>query len=71
MDPTTKLAKPCVGNEIFLNGSKDNMIEDPVDFNEYENGRYYYREKGADDVPTQRFKVIDERHFTLHVVSIE
>jgi hypothetical protein len=67
----TESAKTRVRDEVFLDRAEYHIIKNPVDINENKHCRNKDRNNGTYNVPPQRFEVVNERHFSLIIISIK
>jgi hypothetical protein len=64
----TERAQEPVGNEIVPGRPHDDLVEDEIYEYEADDGGDEYEEDGADNMPAQRFEVVDEAHLRAVVV---
>src|SRR5690606_9247041 len=67
MNPFSQSAEGPVRNEFGTGGTQYDIMEDPVNIEEGENGTEAYGYQGANDMPSKFFDVIYEGHLPLSI----
>jgi hypothetical protein len=67
----TQIAETGVADEIIAYRPPDNLVEDPVHLDKYDDTDYDNGKGTADNMPAEGFQMVHERHFFLVRVSIK
>ena len=65
-----KVAKPFIGNEIFIGRGKQYLINYITDKNKDRNGPDKNSNDGTDDMPAQFFEMVDKGHVATRCILL-
>ena len=65
MQKMTQFTQADHRQKILFQRAHDDILKNPVDLYECENGKNHDRQYGPDDMPSQGFKMLNKRHFCL------